>query len=242
MNTNDTGPQVTTQVQLTLPSWRPRGHLMRLEEEVRANSAAGELVDRGKGPFDLADMQGWGKERVIRAAVLRYLLAADDWPVDARGVRLRGVRISGRLDLEGVTLRCALRLEDCYLDASEPVCLDHAIAYRLTLARCHLAGLTGEMLSAREVDLNGSTLTGPLQLLAADITGQLICRGAKLTGKDNNGYALFANGLKAGVSVARPGVHRGRGDQTAPRGHHRGAQLSWRQVDRQGQQRLRPVR
>src|SRR5215472_10383459 len=131
------------------------GDLTRLEEEMQAKAAAGELVDRGEGPFNLADMQGWGKERVIRAAVLRYLLAADDWPVDARGVRLRGVRIHGHLDLEGVTLRCALRLEDCYLDADELVCLDQATASRLAFTRCHLAGLTGEMLSAREVDLYG---------------------------------------------------------------------------------------
>jgi len=79
-----------------------------------AKAATGELVDGGGGPFDLADMQGWYKERAIRAAVLRYLLAANDWVVDARGVRLRGVRIHGPLDLEEVTLRSALRLEDCY--------------------------------------------------------------------------------------------------------------------------------
>jgi len=50
-----------------------------------AKAATGELVDGGGGPFDLADMQGWYKERAIRAAVLRYLLAANDWVVDARG-------------------------------------------------------------------------------------------------------------------------------------------------------------
>ena len=177
------------------------GDLTRLEEEMQAKAAAGELVDRGEGPFNLADMQGWGKERVIRAAVLRYLLAADDWPVDARGVRLRGVRIHGHLDLEGVTLRCALRLEDCYLDASEPVCVDHATAYRLTLTGCHLAGLTGEMLSARQIELSGSTLTGPLQVSGAHVTGLVNCRGAKLDGKDNDGNALVGEWMKVGASV-----------------------------------------
>ena len=174
---------------------------MRLEEEMRAKAAAGELVDRGEGPFDPADVPGWGKERVIRASVLRYLLTADDWPVDTRGVWLRGVCIHGHLNLEGVALRCALRLEDCYLDAGKPVCLDHATAYRLILTRCHLAGLTGEMLSAREVDLSGSTLTGPLQLLGADITGQLICSGAKLIGQDNAPYALIGGWMRVGAGV-----------------------------------------
>ena len=30
-------------------------------------AAAGELVDRGEGPYDLAEMQTWGEERTIRA-------------------------------------------------------------------------------------------------------------------------------------------------------------------------------
>jgi hypothetical protein len=206
MSTSDTGPQSVTQAQLSLPSWHPGGDLTRLEEEMKAKAATGELVDGGEGPFDLADMQRWGKERAIRAAVLRYLLATVDWPVDARGVRLRGLRIHGPLDLDGVTLRGALRLADCYVDAGEPVCLDGATASRLALTRCHLAGLTGEMLSARDLDLSGSTLTGPVRLLGADIAGQLDCRGAKLTGKDKDGYALDADLMKVGAGV---GLHEG---------------------------------
>jgi hypothetical protein len=201
LNISDTSPQSATQAQLTLPNWHPDGDLMGLEEEMKTKVAAGELVDGGKGPFDIAAMQGWGTERVIRAAVLRYLLAANDWPVDARGVQLHGVRIHGHLDLAGVTLRCSLRLADCYLDAREPVCLDHATAYRPTLERCHLAGLTGEMLSAREVNLTDSTLTGPLHMRGADITGRLTCRGAKLTSLDKDGNALVGDGMKVGGGV-----------------------------------------
>jgi hypothetical protein len=201
LSTSDTGPQSAVQTQFTLPSWHPGEDLTGLEEEMKAKAAAGELVDRGEGPFDLADMQGWGKERAVRAAVLRYLLAADDWPVDPRGVRLRGVRIHGHPDLEGVTLRCALRLEGCYFDADKPVCLDQATASLLTLTRCRLAGLTGEMLSAREVDLSGSTLTGPLEVRGAEITGQLICGGAKLNDKDNDGNALVGDSMKVGQDV-----------------------------------------
>jgi hypothetical protein len=201
LNTSDTNLHSAAQTPLPLASWHPGEALTDVEEEMRTKARTGEPVGRGEGPFELADMQGWGMERAIRGAVLRYLLAADDWPVEEGGVQLRGVRISGRLDLEGVTLRCALRLGDCYLDAGEPVCLDHATAHRLTLARCHLAGLTGEMLSAREVDLSGSTLTGPVWVLGAEITGQLICHGAKLTSPDNDGNALVGAYMKAGAGV-----------------------------------------
>ena len=54
--------------------WRPGSELMLLEEEVVASAAAGELVDCGSGPFDLVEMQSWGEERTVRAAVLRHLL------------------------------------------------------------------------------------------------------------------------------------------------------------------------
>jgi hypothetical protein len=100
-----------------------------------------------------------GEERTIRAVVLRHLLVAEQWSVDAKGVRLHGVRISGHLNLEAAVLRCPLSLDDCHLDAAEPACLDFATASRITMAECQLAGLTGEMLTARELDLSRSTFT-----------------------------------------------------------------------------------
>jgi uncharacterized protein YjbI with pentapeptide repeats len=198
LDTTDVNPQPPAQAQLILPRWGPDGELMPLEEEVRAKAAAGELADHGAGPFNLAEMQTWGEERAVRAEVLRYLLTGDKWPVDAKGVRLRGVRVVGHLDLDAATLRCPLSVDCCYLDASEPVCLDHATVSRLTLTRCHMAGLTGLMLSARQVDLSGSTLTGPLLVVGADIAGQLFCRGVQLTGCNQDGCALYARGIKVG--------------------------------------------
>ena len=171
---------------------------MPLEEDLVADAEAGKLVDRGEGPFNLAEMQTWREERTIRATVLRHLLVAGQWPVERRGVRLRGVRISGHLDLEEAVLRCSLSLEYCYLDADEPIYFNHATASRVTLAWCQLAGLTGRMLTARELDLSRSTLAGPLRLSAAAIVGQLNCGGAQLTGHDQNGNALVADGMTVG--------------------------------------------
>jgi hypothetical protein len=148
-----------------------------------AAAAAGELVDRGEGLFSLAEMRMWGEERTIRAAVLRHLLVAGQWPVHPKGVRLRGVRISGHLDLEAAALRCPLSLNCCYLDANIPACLDHAKALRVTLTGCQLPGVTGEMLTASELDLSGSTVIYPLRLTGAEIIGQLICRGADDCGR-----------------------------------------------------------
>jgi hypothetical protein len=108
------------------------------------------------------------------------------------------VRISGRLDLEAATLRCPLRLESCCLESEEPVCLDYATASRITLTGCRLAGMTGEMLSADNLDLSCSTLTGPLELVAADITGMVDCHDAQLNGRNKDERALAAERIKAG--------------------------------------------
>ena len=163
-----------------------------------ARAGAGELVDLGEGPYDLAGMRAWTEERTVRAAVLRHLLITEPWPIDAKGVRLRGVRISGLLDLEAATVRCPLWLDRCYVDADEPICLDQATTLRVTLTGCQLPGVTGEMLTTKELDLSGSTLVAPLRLARAEITGQLACRGARLAGTDSDGSALVADGLKAG--------------------------------------------
>ena len=181
----------------------PGEHLTSLEETMLAQAKTGEWLDCGEGPFDLAAMQSWGKERAVNAAVLRELLVGKRWPVHAKGVRLRGVLIGGLLDLEGAELHCPLSLDGCWLDASDPVCLDRATATRIALTKCHLAGgLTADMLTAGQVDLSRSTLLkGPLSLKCANITGELICSGAQLKGTDSDLNALVAGGIKVGGSV-----------------------------------------
>ena len=110
---------------------------------------------------------------------------------------MRGILISGPLDLEAAVLHCPLYVDSCFLDA-ELVRLHQATATGLTITGCHLAGLTGELLTANSLDLSGSTLTGPLRLPGADMTGALSCRGAHLAGCDNDGNALVADGIRAG--------------------------------------------
>ncbi len=170
------------------------------------NGPTGELVSRSVRSLDLVEMRAWGGERTIRAAVIRYLLTGDQGPIDAKGVRLQGLRISGDLDLQGVILRCPLSLDSCYLDADRPVDMDRATLPYLALTNCHLAGLQGRMLSSHEIDLSGSTLTGPLLLSGAEIVGQLNCCGLQLVGTDENGNALVAFGAKIGGDIL---LHQG---------------------------------
>jgi hypothetical protein len=206
LNTSDTGPRPPARVQLGLPDWHPGADLMPLEEEMRAKAAAGELMDRGAGPFDLAQMQGWGEERAVRAVVLRHVLVEADWPVGVKGVRLRGVRISGHLDLEAATLRCPLWLDSCYLDADAPACFNHVSASRVTLTGCQLDGLKGDRLTAIGLDMSRSVFSSMVQLACADIADEFDCRGAMLNGRDDDGHALAAYGIKVGGDARLDGM------------------------------------
>jgi hypothetical protein len=123
LDIGDMGPQPPAQEQFAVPGWRPGDGLMPREEEMRDKAAAGGLVEGGAGPFDVAGMKAWTGERTVRAAVLRHLLIEDEWAVDTKGVRLRGVRIHGHLDLEAATLRCPLSLQSCYFDSLQPPAL-----------------------------------------------------------------------------------------------------------------------
>ncbi len=119
----------------------------------------------------------------IRAAVLRHLLVGGEWKVAAQGVRLRDLRITGRLDLEGAQIGCPLRMQNCYLDGADPVNLDYANVSAVSLVGCKLPGLSGKTLKVeKDLDLTRSTLSGPLKLQVAAITGDLNCTGTRLHG------------------------------------------------------------
>jgi hypothetical protein len=68
------------------------------------------------GPVDEAAMRSWDDSRIIHAAVLRDILRgrlAKD--LDPHGLRLRGARIAGRLDLKNLTTSVGVELSDCLL-------------------------------------------------------------------------------------------------------------------------------
>ena len=170
------------------------------EDDMRLVAESGEVLDLGSGSESTV-MEAWGPDRTVRAAVLRHLLVDGEWPVHSKGVRLRGARIRGRLDLEAATLRCPLRLENCYLDGPALV-LDYAAISLLILNRCQLAGLNGEALTvSKDLDLAGSTFTGPVRLVGAEIKGSLKCSGARLDCANSDGNALDAMRLKVGGGV-----------------------------------------
>jgi hypothetical protein len=118
---------------------------------------------------------------------------------DGNALSARGIKIGddGQLD-EGFTAFGAVRLVGANITGT---------------LRCSGATLTGRdqngnALHGERMKVGGDVLfdeafiaSGAVCLVSADITGQLSCGGARLTGVDKNGTALHGEGIKVGSDV-----------------------------------------
>jgi hypothetical protein len=88
--------------------------LTDLEQRLVDYVTCGELLDLAGGePVDEAAMRSWDSSRTVRAAVLRDIVRGRLAPEpDPHGLRLRGARITGRLDLENLTTKVGVELSD----------------------------------------------------------------------------------------------------------------------------------
>ncbi|MEN3360635.1 MAG: hypothetical protein V7637_4617 [Mycobacteriales bacterium] len=175
--------------------------LSRPERELLIAVEGGHRLDlNGPDPIDHAEMAEWGTGREISAKVIRdVLLGRGGRPADPRGLRLRGARIVGRLDLDGLRTGVWFSLHDC--DVAEPIRLRGAELPLLDLNGCRIAGLDAENVRVATVLLmrDGFVSTGPISLLGASIGGKLDMGGARLDGRGDT--ALAATGLQVAGSA-----------------------------------------
>jgi hypothetical protein len=135
-------------------------------------------------PIDSRSGASWSSGRIIRAEKLAALVRGEvpALSVHWRGVRIRGARITGLLDLESATVRYPLELIDCYLE--KPVRLIDAQTQRVLLRGSCVAG----------IDADGARIRGDLclgqgfeslrtvSIVGATIDGNLDCRGGEFRG------------------------------------------------------------
>jgi hypothetical protein len=201
----------------------------------------GEVFDLTSGAFadqsvDDTTMRSWGLERTIHATVIRDILlgrlAADP---DPHGVRLRGARIEGILDLEDLTSTVAIELTECFLP--DGVVARRASLPAATIQRCWLGHpsqppLIADRLTTPLLVLTQSTVAahsedGAVRLEGAHL-GQLKADAAAFT--NDKGPALFADDLSVdrGVSLTGAFTATGAGKLGAVRlvGIHIGGQLN----------------
>src|SRR5215469_17254303 len=129
-------------------------------------------------------MRSWGSSRTCRASVIRAILCGQLAPnPDPHGLRLRGARISGRLDLENLTTKVSFELTDCLLE--EGLLARHANLAFVGLAGCLLEHraempLHADWLSCTVLLLAGTRITGhspegTVRLAGAHLSGDLDC-------------------------------------------------------------------
>jgi hypothetical protein len=188
----------------------PDGELTLVEQSLVECVGRGEWLDLAAGDeaVDEAAMRSWGDSRTCRASVIRDILrgrlAADP---DPHGLRLRGAKITGRLDLANLTTDVSLQLRDCLLE--EGVLARDARLVTVSLSGCQLdhpaePALTADRLTCSVLDLSDARITGHVNagavtLPGAHIGGSLDCDGAAL--RNDSGPALVAYGLETGEGM-----------------------------------------
>ena len=152
-------------------------------------------------------MRSWGPERTIHASVIRNILQGKRARgPDPHGVRLRGCRIEGTIDLEHLTSTVPLDLTDCFI--SEGIVFRGATLATVAIKNCWLGHprqppLVADRLTANLLALICSTVTahstdGTVTLAGAHLR-QLDAHGTTLT--NDIGPALDACGLNVDGDV-----------------------------------------
>jgi hypothetical protein len=187
----------------------PSGELTSVEQSLVEHVSRGERLDLADDEAVHASaMRSWDESRTCRATVIRDILrgrlAADP---DPHGLRLRGARISGRLDLANLTTEVSLELRGCLLE--EGVFARDARLASVSLAGCQLEhpdepplyaeGLTCRMLDLRRARVIGHADAGAVCLLGANIGSSLYCTGTSL--RNDSGPALSGDALQVGGSM-----------------------------------------
>ncbi|SMD27316.1 hypothetical protein [Kibdelosporangium aridum] len=187
---------------------QPQPSLSPVEQRLIEHIERGDLLDLcGGQPVDDAAMRSWDETLTISAGVIRDILRGRHvTDPDPHGLRLRGARIDGWLDLENITSAMSLELEDCFLELG--VNARDADLKGLVLAGCRLSHpteppLDGTRLTATVVSMNGTVIhahaaEGAVRLLGAHLGG-LYCDGAQLV--NDSGRALDAENLRVDQDV-----------------------------------------
>jgi hypothetical protein len=182
----------------------------------------------GDSPADPAEGDRWGPERILSAALIADLVTGAGPAVHPKGVRIRGARIAGDLDLESAYLTVPLYLQACSFES--PLVLVDAHARTVNLAGSHLPGLRARGISV-DGDLVLDGVRSPYAVLArATVMGAIWARRASLVavqgqrqlaldgdGASVDGTVYLTEGFKASGGVRFAGARIGGLDCTQAR-------------------------
>ncbi|MFE3630571.1 oxidoreductase [Streptomyces goshikiensis] len=137
----------------------------------------------------------WGPERAVRARVVALLLLHGPPPVPGRvaALKLRGVRISGRLDLSGGTVLPYVELQSCRFDSE--IQLSETRFTTLRMVNCAIPRLDGVRLHTEgDLHLPRCRVARGIRLTDAQIGTDLLLSQTQVR-QDGKGRAIAADGL-----------------------------------------------
>ena len=164
----------------------------------------GNPCDLSTGSADEDDPLGgteWRADRTVRAQAVAELLLNPPPPQTGRvaALKLRGVRISGRLMLAGATITPYVQFDDCRLD--EDLMLPECTAGSMRLVRCLIPRLEAARLQiSGDLHLPQCRVPGGIRLTDAQIGTDLLVN--QLVVADGRGRRAFAgDGLTVGQDM-----------------------------------------
>ncbi|MFG2232700.1 hypothetical protein ACGFNX_22285 [Streptomyces sp. NPDC048723] len=171
---------------------------MHHHDKLPAPEDAVNLAPGDPSQVDVNAGATWGSDRQVRADLIRQILLGRTEHCRPRKLVLAGARITGRLDLEHLTLTCHLKLVSCYFD--DTLVLDQAEASGIYLINCHLPSIKATQLHTRHsFKAENCTIRNGVTLIGARIDGQLVLRNTKLLGvSQSHNDALAADALTVG--------------------------------------------
>ncbi|MFI5618438.1 oxidoreductase [Streptomyces sp. NPDC051567] len=154
-----------------------------------------DLSARAADRDDPHSGRAWGPERSVRAQVVALLLLHGPLPLPGlvSSLKLRGVRITGRLDLAGGTVAPYVELQACRFDRE--IQLSEARFGTLRLVNCAIPRLEAARLhTAGDLHLPRSRVARGIRLTDAQIGTDLLISQAVVQ-RDNRGRAIAADGM-----------------------------------------------
>ncbi|MGW5848576.1 oxidoreductase [Streptomyces sp. NPDC055254] len=137
----------------------------------------------------------WGPGRAVRASVVALLLLHGPPPVPGRvaSLKLRGARITGRLDLSGGTVEPYVELQSCRFDSE--IQLSEARFGTLRLVNCVIPRLEAARLHTEgDLHLPRCRIARGIRLTDAQIGTDLLVSQVVVQ-QDSKGRAIAADGL-----------------------------------------------
>src|SRR6266487_4233517 len=174
----------------------PKG-LTLPERAVWAAFPRGDWVDLRQGhpgTDDPGQAQAWGSRRIVRAEIIESLLlgALGPGPGAAAALRLRGIRISGCLNVTGSKLHAAVQFEECRFD--EPPDFTGAKTRTISLTACDLDGFGGRLLQVDgDLLFDTSHIHGCVMLRHSNVSGSIHLNNCQLLNPGQ--IALSGGGL-----------------------------------------------